>query len=222
MFPREQEGALPGPAARSSPREGGSEPSTFMRYAARRLTLLTAFVIVGFLLGIVARFLIDDPASRDVANYVRSGLHGSGIALTAWAAQTAFAAIARSRLGAALQRLPILGEIVVRSVVMTAPLIVVGVALQLMLHAEPLRLHWLTLYWFTTRLPWMITRFFFDIDEPIGDHVGAVHAYVGDEVIVTWPVSAKAYSRPEPLADAAAPEKRFDIRRALCSIYVLR
>ncbi len=34
MFPREQEGALPGPAARSSPREGGSEPSIFLRYAA--------------------------------------------------------------------------------------------------------------------------------------------------------------------------------------------
>ncbi len=30
---------------------------------------------------------------------------------------------------------------------------------------------------------------FFDIDEPISDHGGAVHAYVGDEVIVTWPVT---------------------------------
>src|SRR3984957_3671120 len=35
-----------------------------------------------------------------------------------------------------------------------------------------------------------ITRFFFDIDEPISDHGGAVHAYVGDEVIVSWPVTA--------------------------------
>ena len=30
----------------------------------------------------------------------------------------------------------------------------------------------------------LITRFFFDIDEPIADFGGAVHAYVGDEVIV--------------------------------------
>jgi len=35
----------------------------------------------------------------------------------------------------------------------------------------------------------LITRFFFDIDAPIADLGGAVHAYVGDEVIVTWPVS---------------------------------
>ena len=33
----------------------------------------------------------------------------------------------------------------------------------------------------------LITRFFFDIDRPIADHDGEVHAYVGDEVIVTWP-----------------------------------
>ncbi len=36
----------------------------------------------------------------------------------------------------------------------------------------------------------LITRFFSDIDEPITDYGGAVHAYVGDEVIVSWPVAA--------------------------------
>jgi class 3 adenylate cyclase len=35
----------------------------------------------------------------------------------------------------------------------------------------------------------LITRFFFDIDEPIADYDGEVHAYVGDEVIVMWPLS---------------------------------
>jgi class 3 adenylate cyclase len=35
----------------------------------------------------------------------------------------------------------------------------------------------------------LITRFFFDIDEPIADQDGEVHAYVGDEVIITWPLS---------------------------------
>jgi class 3 adenylate cyclase len=35
----------------------------------------------------------------------------------------------------------------------------------------------------------LITRFFFDIDKPIAEHQGAVHAYVGDEVIVTWPLT---------------------------------
>ena len=37
----------------------------------------------------------------------------------------------------------------------------------------------------------LLTRFFFDIDEAIVTHGGEVHAYVGDEVIVTWPVGAK-------------------------------
>jgi class 3 adenylate cyclase len=36
----------------------------------------------------------------------------------------------------------------------------------------------------------LITRFFFDIEAPITDYGGAVHAYVGDEVIVTWPLDA--------------------------------
>lgn len=35
----------------------------------------------------------------------------------------------------------------------------------------------------------LITRFFFDIDQPIADLDGEVHAYVGDEVIVSWPLS---------------------------------
>jgi class 3 adenylate cyclase len=35
----------------------------------------------------------------------------------------------------------------------------------------------------------LVTRFFYDIDAPISDFGGAVHAYVGDEVIVSWPVS---------------------------------
>jgi class 3 adenylate cyclase len=36
----------------------------------------------------------------------------------------------------------------------------------------------------------LLTRFFFDIDAAIVAHGGEVHAYVGDEVIVTWPVGA--------------------------------
>jgi class 3 adenylate cyclase len=35
----------------------------------------------------------------------------------------------------------------------------------------------------------LITKFFFDIDQPIADHDGEVLAYVGDELIVTWPLS---------------------------------
>ncbi len=38
----------------------------------------------------------------------------------------------------------------------------------------------------------LLTRFFFDIDEPITASGGEVHAYVGDEVIVTWPLDVEA------------------------------
>jgi class 3 adenylate cyclase len=46
----------------------------------------------------------------------------------------------------------------------------------------------------------LITRFFFDIDRPIADHDGEVHAYVGDEVIVTWPLSDNPQRNARPRA----------------------
>nr|WP_233286943.1 adenylate/guanylate cyclase domain-containing protein [Bradyrhizobium oropedii] len=45
------------------------------------------------------------------------------------------------------------------------------------------------------RVQELLTRFFCDIDEPIVAHGGEVHAYVGDEVIVTWPAGASQPSR---------------------------
>ena len=42
----------------------------------------------------------------------------------------------------------------------------------------------------------LLTRFFYDIDPAIVAHGGEVHAYVGDEVIVTWPVGAKPSRNP--------------------------
>ena len=37
----------------------------------------------------------------------------------------------------------------------------------------------------------LLTRFFYDIDDAIVAHGGEVHAYVGDEVIVTWPLDER-------------------------------
>jgi class 3 adenylate cyclase len=45
------------------------------------------------------------------------------------------------------------------------------------------------------RMHQLLTRFFYDIDEAILAHGGEVHAYVGDEVIVTWRLSAKGQER---------------------------
>ncbi|MBV8739062.1 MAG: adenylate/guanylate cyclase domain-containing protein [Alphaproteobacteria bacterium] len=54
----------------------------------------------------------------------------------------------------------------------------------------------------------MFTRFFFDIDEPLDDYGGAVHAYVGDEVIVTWPVTANRVRNARCLACFFAIERK--------------
>ena len=45
------------------------------------------------------------------------------------------------------------------------------------------------------RVQELLTRFFYDIDEAITSHGGEVHAYVGDEVIVTWRLGAKPENR---------------------------
>ena len=222
----------------------------------QRFGPVSAILVIGFIVGVGLRWLIDDSAERDLANYVRSGLHGSGIAFAGWIVQGSFAAKAHSSIGAALRRLPLLAEVLVRSLVMTVVIVMVGISLQIVLYAEPLRLHWFTVDWFKTRLPWivaigltislmvgvvtetarliggpllasivlgtyhrpvreqlivmfldladstplaerlgelrvhdLITRFFFDIDEPINDHGGSILSYVGDAVIVTWPAT---------------------------------
>lgn len=257
MSSHEQDGTVSDAAAGLGAPGYWSGRSIFVRYAARRPGLLVAFLVIGFIVGIVYRLVMDPSAERDLANYLRSGMHGVGLALVIWAVRIGFASTARSSFGAALRRLPLAGEVLIRSLVMTTTLVIVGVSLQFVLYTEPYGLRWFTVDWFTTTLPLivaigfaislvvgaisetgrliggrmltsvvlgtyhrpvreqlivmfldiagstrlaeemgevrvhdLITRFFFDIDEPISDHGGAVHAYVGDEVIVTWPVTA--------------------------------
>jgi adenylate cyclase len=48
------------------------------------------------------------------------------------------------------------------------------------------------------RMQELLTRFFFDIDEPIVAHGGEVHAYVGDAVIVTWPLTGEGFDGQGP------------------------
>jgi len=53
------------------------------------------FLISGFIVGIAYRLLMDPVPERDLANYLRSGLHGVGLALALWAVHTGFASTAR-------------------------------------------------------------------------------------------------------------------------------
>ncbi|MBL4768797.1 MAG: adenylate/guanylate cyclase domain-containing protein, partial [Rhodobacteraceae bacterium] len=38
----------------------------------------------------------------------------------------------------------------------------------------------------------LLTRFFFDLGRPVAEHGGEIHAYIGDEVIITWPYDTGA------------------------------
>ena len=236
--------------------EYGTLRSGFLRYATRRGGLLIASLLTGLVVGVAYRGLIDDPDSRNLANYLRSGFDGFCIAWVGWAVQTGFASGDRSRLGAALRRLPLAGELVIRALVLTAGIVIVSVTLEGILYGDSLFPRWVMTSWIPDELPRivllglgislllgmvtetgrliggplltsvvlgtyhrpvrrqlivmfldladstrlaealgelrvhdLITRFFFDIDEPIRVFGGTVHAYVGDEVIVTWPLS---------------------------------
>jgi adenylate cyclase len=127
-----------------------------MTFKQRSFGLVAVILFIGFIVGMGYRLFIDDAAERDFANFVRSGLHGSGIAFAGWIVQETFAAKAHSSIGAALRRLPLLAELLVRSLVMTAAIVMVGIALQTVLYAESIQLQWLTVHWFTTTLPWIV------------------------------------------------------------------
>ncbi len=249
--------------------------SSFFREAARRRSL-TLLVVAGFAVGLAYRALFDRADEQTPGYFLLSGIHGAGLALTVLVVQIGFASAGHSRLGSALRRLPLGAEILIRALVMTAALIVVGLLMQALLYAETLRLRWVTPDWFTVELPRMValgfglslvigaaveirrlvggplltsallgtyhrptrrrlivmfldiahstrlaeamgdlkvhdlvTRFFYDIDAPISDFGGAVHAYVGDEVIVSWPVS------DVPALNARCVECFFAIERTI-------
>ena len=241
----------------------------------QRSGTIFAILLFGFVVGMIVRYLLDNVAERDVANYVRSGLHGAGIALAAWIVQEFFLAQAHTPAGAVLRRMPVLAEVLIRSLVMTVVILVVGTALQAVLYAETLQLRWLDSSWFKVHLPLLvaiglsmsllissvteaarligrpmlgsivlgtyhrpvreelivmfldlaestslaeklgelrvhdlITRFFYDIDGPINDHGGSILSYVGDEVIVTWPVTGDPVLNARCLACFVAIDAR--------------
>jgi len=122
-----------------------------MATATRGRRFLAAAVVgvIGLAVGVGYRFFIDNADERELANYLRSGLHGFGIAVAVWLVQNTLGPNTRSSLGGALRRLPLLPELIVRSLVMTLVIVFVGVALQFVLYGDPYRLHGFKLDWFT-------------------------------------------------------------------------
>ena len=268
----------PDPENDAAARPGGEEHvfsrANLVREARRRS--LTLLIVAGCVVGVAYRAVFNAADERTLWNFLLSGIHGAGLALTILVVQIGFASAAHSRLGAALRRLPLAVEIIVRALVMTAALVAVGLLLQILLYAETFHLRWATPHWFTVELPRivvlmfglslvigaaaeiqrlvggpmlasallgtyhrptrrrlivmfldlahstrlaeamgelkvhdLVTRFFYDIDAPISDFGGAVHAYVGDEVIVSWPVN------DDPALNARSVASFFAIERTI-------
>ena len=214
-----------------------------MRRAKVSILVLT---MVGFIVGLLYRVVFDTGDEPSVANYIRSGFHGAGLAFTAWAMHLYFT----SRSSTWLTRWPLAVELAVRTVAMAVVVAAVASTLQLLLYDGPIAPEWFTddfpkimavsfgmsfviagtyeltrliggkvLFNFLigryrrpireervllfldlagstslaeamgeVRVQDLLTRLFYDIDAAITDHGGEVHAYVGDEVIVTWRV----------------------------------
>jgi hypothetical protein len=120
---------MPPPDAESAPAIAVGRGLSFFREAARRRSL-TLLVVAGFAVGVAYRAILDRADERTLGYFLLSGIHGAGIALTVLIVQIGFASAGRSRLGSALRQLPLAAEIVVRALVMTVALIVVGLLLQ--------------------------------------------------------------------------------------------
>jgi hypothetical protein len=71
----------------------------FLRQAARHSGSLIASLLVGVAVGMTYRFLFDPSVERALANFLRSGLQGAGVAFAVLAVQMGSALGARSRLG---------------------------------------------------------------------------------------------------------------------------
>jgi class 3 adenylate cyclase len=209
--------------------------------------------LLGLLAGAAYRYFVNDPAEASLANYLRSGLHGMGLALSGWAVHLYFT----SRSSEWVRRWPLVAEIAVQSVVMAIVVATVAMGLQAALYGVRIEAKWLiddfprivgvafvmsvligAVFELTrlvgsrvllnvilgryrrptreqrvllfldlvastslaeamgeVRMHQLLTQFFFDIDEAILAHDGEVHAYVGDEVIVTWRLAGKASER---------------------------
>jgi class 3 adenylate cyclase len=213
----------------------------------RRLVTPTAVLAVfGLLAGFAFRYVFNDPDEASVANYLRSGFHGVGLALAGWAVHLYFT----SRSSEWVRQWPLGVELAIRSAVMAIVVAAVAMCLEVVLYDHRIEASWLVgdfprIFVITfvmsilvgaifelvqlvgsrtllnvilgryrrprreerillfldlagstslaeqmgeLRMHQLLTRFFFDIDEAILAHGGEVHAYVGDEVIVTWPL----------------------------------
>ena len=85
--------------------------------------------VTAFAIGVAYRYAWDDP-SEAFANYMRSGVHGMGLAASGLGAHLYF----NSRLSGRLRRWPLLAEIALRAVVMAIAVSATAAGLQVALY----------------------------------------------------------------------------------------
>jgi hypothetical protein len=120
-----------------SGRRTTASPPFIIRYGRRHLGFLAGLVITAVVVGVVYRYLFDPLEEREPLNYLRSGLHETGVAISGWAFYLGLAAAPQSRLRTVLRRLPQAAELAIKTLVMTAVLTIITVGLQLVLYPVP-------------------------------------------------------------------------------------
>jgi adenylate cyclase len=112
------------------------------RYARRHLGFLAGLVIVGAALGIGYRYRFDPLEKRVPSFFLRSALHGIGLAIVGWSVHLSLAAPPK-RWRDRLRQWPQISELAIKALIMTAVLTIVTIGLQLLLYPEPFSRSWL-------------------------------------------------------------------------------
>ena len=96
------------------PGSGPAMSRTALRHYAASFRPVDRCRLTAFAIGVAYRYVWDDPSEASFANYMRSGVHGMGLAASGLGAHLYF----NSRLSGRLRRWPLLAEIALRAVVM--------------------------------------------------------------------------------------------------------
>ena len=117
-----------------------------LKAVQRHLGFTSMLMVCGFAIGLLFRYLFDDPQQRYFGYYVRSGVHGVGLALVGWAAHVGFGALLQER----FQRAPLLFELAARVGLMAIALTAAAILLQVALYGA------VTTEWLADRLPLIV------------------------------------------------------------------
>ena len=105
----------------------------------RSITPWIVLAVIGLLAGCGYRYFVNDVSEASVANYLRSGIHGMGLALSGWAVHLYFT----SRSSEWVRRWPIVVEIAVQAVAMAFVVVIATVVLQAALYGDRIETAWL-------------------------------------------------------------------------------